>query len=67
MTVQATSFKETALQKMSNDGHKTSSNDYYRSLDRALATRYMQHVLTQRRRAAAVQRGLASPEPLRPR
>jgi HSP20 family protein len=46
---------------------KNSPTDPYRSLDRALATRYVHLVLAHRRRLAAVQHGITSQEPMRPR
>ncbi|KAH9036814.1 HSP20-like chaperone [Lactarius pseudohatsudake] len=46
---------------------KSSLTDRYRSLDRALATRYVHLVLAHRRRLAAAQHGVTSEEPMRPR
>ncbi|KAN0136808.1 hypothetical protein V8E53_005249 [Lactarius tabidus] len=46
---------------------KNSPTDTYRSLDRALATRYVHLVLAHRRRLAAAQHGITSQEPMRPR
>jgi len=46
---------------------KTSPVDRYRSLDRALAAKYVQLVLAHRRRVAAVQSGMSLPEAMRPR
>ncbi|KAI0249800.1 hypothetical protein BJV78DRAFT_1225034 [Lactifluus subvellereus] len=41
--------------------------DRYRSLDRALAARYVQLILAHRQRLAAIQRGVSLSEPMRPR
>jgi len=46
---------------------KASPADRYRSLDRALAARYVQLVLAHRRRVAAAQTGMSLPEAMRPR
>jgi hypothetical protein len=46
---------------------KASPADRYRSLDRALAAKYVQLVLAHRRRVAAAQSGISLPEAMRPR
>lgn len=71
MTVKISALIQSAFQKMSNDAQShrdaVATSDHYRSLDRALATRYMQIVLSKRRRAQAIRSGLAQAEPMRPR
>lgn len=54
---------------MNNYPHpsKTSHTDRHRSLERALANKYIQLVLAHRRRVAAVQGGLSFSEVMRPR
>lgn len=56
-----------AMNKQRVRPSKNSSTDPYRSLDRALATRYVHLVLAHRRRVAAAQHGITSQEPMRPR
>jgi hypothetical protein len=46
---------------------KTSHADRYRSLERALANKYIQLVLAHRRRLGANQGGMSMPEVMRPR
>jgi HSP20 family protein len=53
---------------MNNHIHpKASRTDRYRSLEHALASKYVQLVLARRRRVAAVQGGVSLPEAMRPR
>jgi HSP20 family protein len=56
-----------AMNKQHIRPSKNSPTDRYRSLDRALATRYVHLVLAHRQRLAGAQRGITSQEPMRPR